>query len=195
MMVLAACGSVVNIPSALQQIQGVVDSFVCFQPRSRSILTLGSPRRFRFTDAFAFSEPGLDPHRITPFINEFAMNVLITGHDSAVALQPALNSSSSLQYTGIVHFNRTDAGVQVQRFERIHPTTRPNGLRFPQQCPTCRAYRPWVVTSKHSKTLNSDVAFRCGTKGCLGVFKPPQLKGYHPQAKDRAEIFLKILSL
>lgn len=161
--------------------------------KCRTALTFQSPHSFQFSDTFAFSESGLDPHRITPFINEFAMNVLITGHESTVALPTALSSSSSLQFTGIVHFHRTVAGVQARKFERLHPTSRPNGHKFPQQCPGCRAYRPWVVTSKRSKKHNRDLAFKCGTKGCSSVFTAPRLKGYRRFAKDRARIYSKVL--
>ena len=150
--------------------------------------------RFRFSDAFAFSETGLDPHRITSFLNEFATNVLVTGHNSSVALPTALSSSSTAQFTGILHLRWVEAGVQMERFERLHPTTRPNGSRFPQQCPKCCAYRPWVIPPNHKKKNNNkEVVFKCATKGCSGVFKVGRLKGYRSLPKDGAKIYSKKL--
>jgi hypothetical protein len=119
------------------------------------------------------------------------MNVVITGHKSTTALPTALSSSSTARFTGIIHLRHTEAGVQMEQYERLHPTTRPNGSRIPQQCPGCRAYRSWVIPSKPPRKYNKEIVFKCGTKGCLEVFKAPQLKGYRPLAKDLAEIYSK----
>ena len=149
--------------------------------------------RFLFSDVFAFFEPHLDPRRVIPFINEFSMNVLITGHNSSVALPTALSSSSTIQFTGVVHLKRTTAGVQTERFESVHPTSRPNGAKFSPQCPVCYTYRPWVVPSSAHKRYNKKQVFKCIKKGCPGIFKARCLKGYKPLKKDKAILYSKLL--
>jgi hypothetical protein len=141
----------------------------------------------------AFSERSLDPFRIIPFVNEFAMDVLITGHSSTTALPAALSSSSTMKFTGIVHFSLMGRGVQVKRFERIHPTSRPNGASFPPQCPKCLTYCPWVVPSGTRSRYNKKMVFACVNKGCTGKFKAPRLKGYWEIRDDKAKIFTKVM--
>ena len=162
-------------------------------PRSNLWPFLYPCRRFQFSDSFAFSEPSLEPHKIAPFIVEFATNVLITGHKSADALPAALHSSSTAQSTGIMHFRSTAAGVEVERFERIHPTSRPNGARLSQQCPNCRAYRSWLVPPGTKKRYNKAQEFKCLTVGCLEVLKIPRLKGYCSTQKDHGRIYSRPL--
>jgi hypothetical protein len=160
---------------------------------STRCLILERHSRFQFTDAFAFTESGLDPFRITPFLTEFATSTLITGHQSHAALPTAISSSSTAQFTGIVHFSKTEAGLEVRRYERLHHTTRPNSMRIPQQCPQCRAYRSWDITSARPKKYNRDLVFGCITKGCSAVFKAPKLPGYRPLAREEAQIFSKLI--
>lgn len=121
------------------------------------------------------------------------MNVLVTGHHSAATLPTTLSSSSTLQFTGIVHLKPEEEGVRVERFERLHPTSRPNGVKFPQQCPECRAYRPWVIPPLAKNKYNKKQVFRCVTRGCPGVFKARRLKGYRELPGDYAKIYSKLL--
>jgi hypothetical protein len=149
--------------------------------------------RFQFMDTFAFTESGLDPFRISPFLTEFATATLITGHRSDAALPTALSSSSTARFTGIVHFVKTEAGLEVRQYERLHHTTRPNGTRTPPQCPQCHAYRSWDIASARPKKYNRDLFFRCLTKGCKAVFKAPKLPGYRPLAREEAQLFSKLI--
>ena len=108
-MFLAACGSVVNVPSALAELQSVAKKYAAL-----SLCFLGwHSIRFKFSDAFAFSELGLDPQRVIPFINEFCMSVLITGHKSMTALPIILSSSSTSWYTRLVHLIALDGEVST----------------------------------------------------------------------------------
>ena len=140
---------------------------------------------------FAFSEPNLDPYRISPFLNEFAAEVLITGRQSEDVLPTAVSSSSTLKHMGIVHLRWTGAAVQVKRFQHLHPTSRPNGARFPLQCPDpkCVLYYPWKIPPRTKNVLNVAQSFRCIRKGCKGVFKVPSLEGYRPLRKDLAQVY------
>lgn len=133
--------------------------------------------RFRFTDGFAFTEPGLDPQKIVPFINDFGINVLITGHKATAAL-PTILSSTIGRHTGIVHLQPTNTGVAIQRFEWIHHIHRPNGSRLPVQCHQCLSYRSWIVPPNRPKKYNKKLVFACGKKGCTAVCKIHRLKGY-----------------
>lgn len=141
----------------------------------------------------AFSESNLDPHKISPFVNEFAMEVLITGRKSGDALPTVLRSSSTIKHTGIVHLERTGAGVKTTRFERLHPTSRPNGARFPLQCTKCNVYFSWKVPQATKRRLNQTQSFKCSSKGCSGVFNVPRLEGYRPMLKDLEEIYWTII--
>ncbi|KAF9793518.1 hypothetical protein BJ322DRAFT_1103899 [Thelephora terrestris] len=176
MMVLAACGSVVRIPAAREELREVANSF-------------------KFADTFAFSEADLDPYRITPFITEFVMNVLVTGRPSKDTVPTALSLSSTLHYTGVVHLQWTETGVEMERFERVHPTARPNGGRFPLQCKICHAYRPWVVPKATKKRYNIKQVFKCGTKKCSGFLVVRRLKGYRPLPDRLDKIFAALISL
>ena len=148
----------------------------------------GNLYRFQFSDTFAFTEPGLDPHRITPLLNEFVMNVLITGHKSTIALPTIISSTSTTRHTRIFHLKWTNMGVQAEQFERIHPTTCPNGMGFSLQCPNCLSNCPWVIRERLPKKLNKTRSFKCSTKGCSGVFRAPRLKGFRPIPKDHRKV-------
>jgi hypothetical protein len=157
--------------------------------------TLDFCHRFRFSDAFAFCENGLDPHRISSFLSEFGENVLITGRPSSSALPSVLSASSTIKYTGVVHLMREKTGLKTTRYERIHSTSRPNGKRFPQQCVECRAYFPWHVPKKRVvkdvREMNQNMVFHCDTEGCSGTFEAQELEGYQPLAREPAHIFSK----
>lgn len=136
------------------------------------------PHSFQFSDAFTFTESGLNPQKIVPFVNEFAMNVLITGHNTTTALPTILSTSSTGHYTGIIHLKPTATGIVAERFEWLHHTKRPNGARLPIQCPQCRSCRPWDIPSRRPKKYNKILTFQCGTKKCSGVCRITPLKGY-----------------
>jgi hypothetical protein len=183
LMVLAACGAVVNVPSALEKLREVTQRYAHLPSGFRHLTPFLS---FRFSDVIAFSERNLDPHRVVSFVNEFSMNALVTGHPSASALLIALSSSSTSQFTGIVHLETTDTGVVIKRIERLHHTRRPNGQKLPLQCPKCRAYRSWIIPPAPPKELNKPMVFKCCTKYCDGVCEIPHLEGYEPLLKDDA---------
>ncbi|KAF9790747.1 hypothetical protein BJ322DRAFT_1017394 [Thelephora terrestris] len=170
LMVLAACGYFFDFPDAREELRDAVN-------------------RFKFCDAFAFSDHGLDPTRLNPFINEFATDILITGHQSAASLPLILSSSSTIRYTGILHLMQTETGVAMKHYQRFDPTSRPSGSRFPQQCSRCRAYRPWRVPSPAKKKCNKSQMFKCKSKKCKGVFEVRRQKGYRPLPKDYAKIY------
>jgi hypothetical protein len=132
--------------------------------------------RFQFSDAFAFSEAGLNLRAVVPFLTEFATQVIITGHKTTVAL-PSLLSSSTGCHTGIVHFQPTSTGVTANRFEWLHHEMRPNGSKLPIQCKECGAYRAWVLRKSPTK-YNKTLKFKCNTKKCTGRCEVPRLKGY-----------------
>lgn len=179
MLVLTACGTVVSNPTALSDLQNITER--CVRPRPDfNISILTSYHRFRFSDVFAFSEAGLDPQRIVPFINEFALDVLVTGRPTTTALPMILSNTSTGRYTGIVHLTPSTSGVVAEWFEWFHHSQRPNGQKLPIQCPRCRAYRSWVIPSKRPKRYNENLEFRCITKGCTEVCRVRQLKEFIP---------------
>ena len=150
--------------------------------------------RYQISEAFAFSEPTLDAQTIIPFVNEFAMNVLVTGHPSKKILPEVISFSSTAKFTGIVHLRLArEEKVKVEHFELLHHTTRPNGKKLPPQCRQCNCYRSWNVPSKAPKKYNKILTFSCRTKGCSGVYEALPLKGYQPVSKDLKNLFKVVL--
>lgn len=120
------------------------------------------------------------------------MGVLVTGHRSSDAILTAL-SSSTTQFTGVVHLSTTDKGLVTKQFERLHHTRRPNGKRLPIQCPDCQALRCWKVPGGAPKKYNEELVFRCNTKGCPGVCVVPPLEGFEPLTGDASKVYCKTL--
>lgn len=126
------------------------------------------------------------------FVNELAMEVLVTGHKTKSILPKVVSSTSTVCVTGIVHFaSKGEADVEVVSYEWNDPTSRPNGKNLPVQCPKCRHYRSWKVPRKPPKT--EELIIKCRTKDCSGVYLPPPLTGYKKVSKARAGLYKALL--
>ena len=137
----------------------------------------------------AFSQPCLDTQSIVSFVNELALEVLVTGHNTASILPTVISSTSTVRVTGIFHFTSTDkADVKVASYQWDDPISRPGGKRLPVQCAECRHYFSWKVPRKHSAKAK-EVVFECRTKDCSGVYVPLPLRGYKKISKVRAKLY------
>jgi hypothetical protein len=188
LMVLAACGSVVNVPESLDMLQGVAKKYV----RSTAGIQHLTRHRFKLTDTLAFTEAGLDPQKIVPFVNDFVFGTLITGRQSKTLL-PTILHSSTTQFTGIVHLRSTEGDVVAEQFERVHHTRRPNGKRLPLQCFKCHVYQPWSVPSTRRLSPTKTRVFPCVNIKCSNTFVARGLKGYKQVSDDAFKFFYKQL--
>ena len=185
---LLACGSVVQRPKALQDLEVVTKRYsplILFLSRSDLF------SRLKFSDVFAFGADRLICHPVVIWMMLYADQVIISQQPSKDAVPNLLYSSDIGRHTSVIHLQKKDLGYNISKFVWSSNHYRPNTFSIPLACPVCNCVASWRSVGRpnedglaYTLTCRTKVGPKGNQTYCTGIYEvpaaPPSARVNHP---------------